>query len=115
MGRMERVNQLMKREIGNMIQQEIQDPRLEFVTITHVDVSRDLHHARVNFSVLGDEVKVTAAEKGLEGACKYIRRLIGQRITLRYTPEIEFVYDPSIEYSARIEKTLEDIKRDEHR
>lgn len=111
MGRMEKVNQMMKKEIGNMIQQEIQDPRLRFVTVTHVDVSRDLHYARVNFSVLGDREQVVAAEKGLDGARGYIRRLIGQRISLRYTPEIEFIYDPSIEYSARIEKTLEDIKR----
>ncbi len=111
MGRMEKVNQLLKREVGSIIQKEIQDPRLQFVTITHVDVSRDLHCARVNFSVLGEDAQVAAAEKGLDSARGYIRKLVGQRISLRYTPEIEFVFDPSIEKSARIERTLEEIKR----
>ena len=111
MGRMEKVNQLMKREISTILQREVQDPRLEFVSITGVTVSPDLHVARVNFSVLGDEKKKEDAKKALNSARGYIRRLIGKRISLRYTPDLEFIYDNSLEYSARIEQTFEEIKK----
>ncbi|MCK5579796.1 MAG: 30S ribosome-binding factor RbfA [Candidatus Omnitrophica bacterium] len=111
MGRMERVNQLMKREIGGMIQREIQDPRLQFVSVTGVSVSPDFHRARVTFSVLGDKDRVVEAEQGLASARGYIRRLVAKKVQLRITPEIEFVYDPSIEYSVRIEKTFADINQ----
>ena len=112
MGRMEKINQLVKREIGNIIQRNAEDPRLQFVTITNVDVSPDLHQARVNFSVLGDKAQSNAAGEALDSASGYIRRLVGQKVNLRYTPELHFVYDPSIEYSARVEQTLQEIKRD---
>jgi ribosome-binding factor A len=111
MGRMAKVNQLMKREISTILQREVQDPRVEFVSITGVTVSPDLHVARVNFSVLGDEKKKEEATKALDSARGYIRRLIGKRISLRYTPDLEFIYDNSLEYSARMEQTLEEIKK----
>lgn len=112
MQRLNKVNQLIKREISSMIQKDVHDPRLEFVTITHVDVTKDLQQARVSFTVLGDAAKVKLAQEGLESARGFIRRLIGQRIRIRYTPEIIFVYDASVEYGARIEETLERIKNE---
>ena len=112
MGRMEKVNQLVKREISNIIQREIADPRLRFVTITAVEVSPDLHVARVSFSVLGDDKRVVEAEEALEHAKGYLRKLVGKRVILRYTPALEFVYDDSIAYGARIEQTLEEIKKE---
>ena len=95
MGRMDRINQLMKREVGSIIQKEFQDPRLMFVTILSVEVSPDLHNAVVNYSVLGDEKQLQAIAKALESLSGYIRKLIGQRIRLRYTPKVSFVYDKS--------------------
>ena len=112
MGRMEKINELMKREISNIIQREVHDPRVQFVSIISVNVSPDLHMARVSFSVLGDEKKKEEAQAALDKAHGYIRKLVGKRISLRYTPDIEFIYDRSIEYSARIEKTLADIKEE---
>ena len=112
MGRIEKVNEMMKREISDVLRKEVQDPRVSFVTITGVNVSPDLHLARVNYSVLGGQAKVAGTQTALNNASGYIRRIIGQRITLRYTPKIEFIYDESIEYSARIHQTLEDIRRD---
>jgi len=109
MDRMDKVNQLIKREVGKIVQMELQDPRIEFVTITNVDVSRDLRHARISFSVLGDEKQAERALRGLDNASRYIRKVIGQRITIRYTPEIQFVLDNSIRHSANIEKTFEEI------
>jgi len=112
MGRMERVNALMKREIGKIVQQDLQDPRFQFVSITRVDVSPDLENARVRFSFLGDRKQADMIQAALMRAGGIVRRLVSQRIELRHTPCLEFVYDPSLEYSANIEGILEDIKRE---
>ncbi len=113
MSRMERVNQQIKREIGNMIQYgEINDPRLTFVTITYVECSKDLQHARVGFSVLSNNLKeIQSVQEGLSSARGFVRKLIGQRVRLRYTPEIVFIHDNSLAYSSAIDQTLEDIKK----
>ena len=110
--RMEKVNQQIKREIGSMILYgELKDPRLTFVTITYVDCSKDLRHARVGFSVLSNDRKeVLKVQEGLTSARGFVRKLIGERVRLRYTPEIVFIHDNSLEYSSRIDQTIEEIK-----
>ena len=108
MSRIERINETMKREIGSLLLKEIHDPRLKFVTITGVDVSKDLQHAKVFYSVLGRDQE--EAGEALDKARGYVRKLVGQRVIMRYTPEIDFIYDKSIEYSDRIEQALRDIK-----
>ena len=113
MGRIDRVNQQVKREVGKIILRELSDPRLQFVTITEVDVSRDLRNARIRFSVLGGENEMHAAQQGLDGAKGMIRKLLGQSMSIRHTPELFFIYDQSIEMSVRIEETLKEI-HDEH-
>lgn len=110
MDRMEKVNELMRREISQMLQTEFQDPRLTFVTVTHVKVSRDLRHAKVGFTFLGDDKQIAAVEKVLDQIRGYVRKLVGQRVRIRYIPQIEFVYDRSVAYGARIEQTLQDIQ-----
>ena len=112
MGRIERINQAVKEEVSRIIQMEVKDPRLEFVTITHVEVSRDLQHAKVYFSVLGNSAKIEEAKQGLNSARGFVRKLIGQRIRMRYTPEIAFVFDRSIAYGMRIEETIERMKNE---
>lgn len=109
MERIERINAMMKREIGMMLIEDVRDPRLKFVTITDVAVTKDLQHAKVFYSFLGTDKD--AVEQALENAKGYVRRLVGQRIVMRYTPQISFVYDKTIEYSDRIEQTLQDIHR----
>ena len=113
MERIKKVNQQVKREIGRIIHQELGDPRLQFVTVTDVDVSRDLRSARIRFSVLGEESQIQAAQHGLEGAKGMIRKLLGKNVNLRYTPDLLFIYDESVEMSVRIEETLKEI-HDEH-
>ncbi len=110
MGRIDRVNQAVKEEVSVIIHRELKDPRLGFVTITEVKVSRDLQHAKVYFSVLGDEEKIKQAQEGFNSARGFIRKLIGQRVRMRYTPEIDFIYDKSIQYGAQIERALGRIK-----
>ncbi|OGX24619.1 MAG: ribosome-binding factor A [Omnitrophica WOR_2 bacterium RIFCSPHIGHO2_01_FULL_48_9] len=112
MGRIDRVNEFIRREISNIILIELQDPRIKFVTITEVNVSRDLRHARVSFTVLGDEAKVEAAMNGLNSARGLIRKMVGQRISMRYTPEIIFEQDRSGEYNIKIEEALEEIRHE---
>ncbi len=110
--RMEKVNMLMKREISSILQQEVNDPRVQFVTITRVEVSRDLRVSRVFFSVLGSVDGAKKAEEGLKKASGYIRKLIGSRVAMRYTPEINFIYDKNIEYSVNMGETLDEIKKE---
>ncbi|MBF0504695.1 MAG: 30S ribosome-binding factor RbfA [Candidatus Omnitrophica bacterium] len=111
--RIEKVNSSIKRELGIMLELgEVGDPRIAFVTIMNVDVSKDLQHARVKFSTLSDNLKdIKAAIKGFESCRGYIRKLLSQRLALRYTPEFQFIYDKSVKYAADIDKTLEEIKK----
>ena len=115
--RIDKVNELMKREISNMILMgEIKDPRLSFVTITQVEVSKDLRHARVSFSVLTNNPKeIKSVQDGLDSARGHVRKLVGQRIRIRFTPEVYFVHDRSLEYSDLVDRTLTEIKKQESR
>ncbi len=110
--RIEKVNSSIKRELANMIQLgEVRDPRISFVTILTVEVSKDLQHAKVKYSTLSDDPKdIKAAQTGFDSSRGYIRKLIGQRIVLRYTPEFQFIYDKGIKYAADVDKVLEEIK-----
>ena len=120
MDRIDRVNEQIKREIGVIIQRELADPRLRFVTITSVDVSRDLRTAKVYFSALadrlpsgGDKPAAEAARQALQSATGIIRRRVGENVKMRYTPELHFIYDRSVEFSARVEQTLTEIHHDD--
>ena len=109
MSRIDRINQTMRREIGTIIQRELQDPRLSFVTITQVEVSRDLQHAKAYFSVLGDHPDIEKAQASLNNARGIVRKLVGKSVRMRYTPEIQFIFDASIQYSAHLEETFQQI------
>ena len=109
MGRMDRINEQLRKEISIIIQRELGDPRFQFVTITKADVSKDLKFAKISFSVLGPPQKVEITKKGLEGARGLIRKYVGERMEMRYTPQLMFIYDRSLEFSARIEETLKEI------
>jgi ribosome-binding factor A len=111
--RIEKVNSSIKRELANIILLgEVHDPRISFVTILNVDVSKDLQHAKVKFSTLPDGPKdIKAAIAGFESCRGYIRKLISQRIVLRYTPEFHFIYDKSLKYALEIDKILNEVKQ----
>ena len=113
MDRIERVNGQIKREISRIIHQELGDPRLQFVTILRVDVSRDLRTAKVYFSALGENSAAEAAKRALTSAAGIIRRYVGGNVKMRYTPEFHFIYDRSAEFSARVEQTLMEIHHDD--
>ena len=106
--RAQRAGRLIQEEISKIIQRKLKDHRIGFVTITGVDVTDDLRHAKVFITVLKEEEKAPTLE-GLEHAKGFIRREIGQRIKMRFTPEIEFGFDESVEHGAHIEKILRKI------
>jgi len=110
MGRPDRVAQAIKEEVSLIIHDELKDPRLGFVTITGAEVTADLRQAKVYFSVLGKEEDYKKTREALDSSLGFIRRLVAQRIQLKFAPEIIFKEDRSSEYSVRIQEVLEEIK-----
>lgn len=111
--RSQRVAELIKQEISKLLQRGLKDPRIGFVTVTDVEVTRDLRYAKVYISVLGDENSKQETMKGMNAANGFIRREVGKYLHLRHTPEISFKFDESVEYGAHINRLLHDLKSDE--
>lgn len=108
-----RVGELLKEEISQIIRREVKDPRIGFVSITDVEVSGDLRHAKVFVSVYGDDQEKEETMAGLEKATGFIRKLVGERITTYHTPEIIFRYDDSIEHGVYISKLIKDVRKED--
>jgi len=108
--RVQRVAEEIKKEIGRIIHNELNDPRIGFVTITKVDLSRDCRFAKVYFSLLGSKKQLRDTQVGLARSKGFIRKLLAQKVKLRYTPEIVFKLDEGIEYSIHISQVLEKLK-----
>jgi len=110
--RSEKVADLIRKEISQMLVKSIKDPRIGFVTITKVTVSEDCRFAKVYFSVAGTPQERERSIKGLESAKGFVRKELGRRIRLRYTPEILFQFDPSIEYAIHMEELIQSIHQE---
>jgi ribosome-binding factor A len=108
--RLERLRELIKAEFGQMLQRDIKDPRIGFVSVTDVEVSNDYSHVKIFVSILGDDAAKQATMDGLESAKGFIRTELGQRIRLRYTPEIHIIADDSMERGSRIIQLLDKVK-----
>ncbi|WP_454190608.1 30S ribosome-binding factor RbfA [Paenibacillus sp. Marseille-Q7038] len=104
-----RVSEQIKKEISLLIQTELKDPRVGFVTVTGVDLTNDLSQAKIYLSVLGDEEQKNNSLKALHKANGFMRSELGKRIKFRHVPELIFKIDESIEYGSRIEKLLTEI------
>ncbi len=111
--RTDRVGQLIREIISSILIEDTNDPRIHFVSITHVDVSEDFKHAKVFFSALGSQQEKEDASKGLKSAQGFIQKKLGRKIHLRYTPEIAFKMDDSIERGIHIYELLGEIKNEE--
>ena len=107
-----RINEEVKREISTIIRNEIKDPRLTaMVSVTDVKVTKDLRYAKVFVSIFGiDDEEKNNTFIALKNASGYIRREIGQRINLRYNPQIIFELDDSINYGMHIEELIQKVK-----
>ncbi len=106
--KLDRIESNMIKEISYILANEVKDRDIKFVTITACNVTSDLSYAKVYYTVLDDTKKETTA-KALKNAKGFIRKELMDRINIRYTPELEFVYDESIEYGKKIENIIEGI------
>jgi len=108
--RIDRVNQLIKEEISTLLQRELKDPRLGFVTVTEVETAKDLRVAKVFVSVLGDERQWTSSLAALTSARGFVRNWLRQHLDLRVTPDIDFRPDHSMEHAAKIQSLLKRVQ-----
>jgi ribosome-binding factor A len=106
--RMRRVDEAVREVLSGAIAQDLKDPRVGFVTVTGVDTSPDLRHARVYVSVLGDERTRELTLEGLRSAHGVLQRKLSAELILKHTPTLTFVYDESVDRSMRISKLLDD-------
>lgn len=111
--RLERLAQQFQQEIALIIQRELKDPRLGFVTITRVELSKDLTHAKVFYSCLEEEPARRQTQDALHHAVRFIHGLLKRRLRLRVIPEIRFCYDDSIAASIAMTETLDRLRRGE--
>ena len=103
----------MREEIATFLANDVKDPRIVgLVTVTAVEVSRDLRHAKVFVSVLGSESQRTATIEGLGGVAAHLRGRVGRALRLRVAPEIEFRNDESVAHAAKIEQLLAQVRRE---
>jgi len=109
--RTSRVAEQMKKEIGEIVNQKLKDPRIGFVTITDVALTNDLQQATVYVSVLGDEQEKNDTLAGLQQATGFVRSEVSRRIRLRKVPEITFSFDEAHEYGNRIDEILKELKK----
>lgn len=111
--RQRRVAEQLARHISDLIQREIQDPRIGFVTVTRAQMSSDLRHAKVFVSLMGSEDERADSLAGLQSAAGFVRRALGQRMQLRHTPEIRFLADESLDQAMRIESILAEFPEED--
>jgi ribosome-binding factor A len=104
-----RVSELIRTVLVDVVQRQINDPRLEGVTFTQVTVTPDTTRADIYYTILGDEMARQNAQEGLESASGWLRREVGSRVRLRNTPALVFHWDPSLEHGDRIEQLLDEL------
>jgi len=107
--RTQRVSGQIQRELAQIIQQELRDPRVGIVTISAVEISKDMAHAKVFITIMNPEQDVTETVKVLKKASGYLRRSLGKRLMLRTVPELHFVYDSSLAESMRVSALLDAV------
>jgi len=110
--RADRVASLIQAEIAQMLERELRDPRLRKVTITRVVLTDDLKLARVYYSLIGTSEEKEQAKQGFARAKGLIKRLTGERVYLKFVPDIEFFFDQSLEYAQRIEELIRKIHQE---
>ncbi|GHO67051.1 ribosome-binding factor A [Ktedonobacter sp. SOSP1-52] len=111
--RQEKLGELIAAELSDLMRTRVKDPRVGFASITHVEVSGDLRHAKVMVSVMGTEEEQVATMQGLKNASGFLRRELAERITLRYMPDLVFKLDHSIAEGARILALINKVNQED--
>jgi ribosome-binding factor A len=114
--RIERLNELLREEVSNIILFKLKDPRIGFVSVSKVELSGDLRTAKVFVGILGKSNEdVTKTMEGLRSAVGFIKKEISNNIRLKFIPDIKFIYDDTVEYTINLFKKIEEIKNDENK
>ena len=111
--RVERVAEQIREEVSQILATEVSDPGVGLVTVTRVKVTPDLSLARVYWTSMGDAKQRTATTKALSRAAAYVRHLLSMRLTLRRSPEVQFLFDRSVAAQDRVEQILYELKQEE--
>ncbi len=111
--RQDRVSALIQRELSEVIQRVLKDPRIAFCTVTHAEVSSDLKYVDVKVSVIGSPEQRKETLAGLKSAAGFLRREISRRLALRYSPELRFGLDDSVDHLMKIDGLLKQIETDD--
>lgn len=111
MSRADRINRELRHHISIIIQQELKDPNIGFVTVTSVSISPDLSQASVYFTCMGDDKEKDKTKKVLNRASGYIRKLLGKRIYIKFIPDIKFIYDDTLKQEQEIDRIFDDIHK----
>ena len=116
-GRMDRINEEVRRELSEILREEVKDPRVDqhLLSVIKAETIMDLKYCKVFISILGDDEQRMETAKALKSAAGFIRRELAARLNLRNTPELKFVMDDSIEYSIHISQMLKEIEPTEKR
>lgn len=110
--RVEKVQEFIKQEASKIILNELKDPRVGFVTVTQVEATGDLRHAKIYVSLMGNDEQKAQTWVGLQKALGFLRSEIGKRLRMRFSPELTLHLDESLDYSDKIQKLLLKIKED---
>src|SRR5882762_8181537 len=108
--RPERVAEAIRQTVGAFLTGSVRDPRVGFVTVTAVEVSSDLAHARIRVSVMGSDVEKERSLEGLASAARFLRSQLGRQLRLRVAPELRFELDRGLEHAIRIDEVLKRLK-----
>src|SRR5579864_5550142 len=111
--RQEKLGELFAAELSDLIRTRLKDPRVGFASITRVEVSGDLRHAKIFVSVMGDSEEQKETMKGLKNATGFLRHELASRLTLRFMPELVFKLDHSIEEGSRILELINKVERED--
>ena len=111
--RQNKMRELLKQEVSDIIRREIKDPRLGFLTVTDAAITADMRHAKIFVTILGDEQQRKQSMDVLKHAQRFIRNEFGKRVRMKTLPDIQFFYDEAVDRGVRIFELLEEIKRDE--
>ncbi len=115
--RSDRVADIIRREVSEILFREVKDPRLSFITITSVDLGKDMRNARIYYTSLKEAEELEEIKESLKKAVGFVQRKLGKRVHLRYLPQLSFVYDPSLKYGSHMDSLLgkieEELKEEE--
>ena len=110
--RSDRVADVIRREVSDILFREVKDPRLSFITITSVDLGKDMRNARIYYTSLKEAEELEEIKIGLKKAVGFVQRKLGKRVHLRYLPQLSFIYDATLKYGSHMDSIFRKIDED---